>query len=180
MRLGRPAILDRPAKVLESPQRQLIIAIVREHPGVSIGELKQRACMSWGPLYHHLSILERSGHLTARKAGRRTVLLAADVQQDARRLEAIALLKGDSVRGVAEYIASHANATMADVIQASGLGARGTYYHVSRLMQAGLVTSSSVTRHSDLRATPLLEALLPLTPPAGTATSANQENPSDT
>jgi predicted transcriptional regulator len=162
MRLGRPAILDHPAKVLDSPQRRAILEKVRERPGLSIGELKQLTTMSWGPLYHHLLILERSGHVTTRKAGRRTVLAPASTSQDPKYLEARGLLKGESVRAIAAYIATHPHASMADVIQASSLGARGTYYHVQKLMRAGLVSSSSPTRHADLCATPLLEAALDL------------------
>lgn len=158
--LGRPTILGSPERIVGSPQRRRLLDLIRAEPGVSVGELKRRAGMSWGPFYHHILILQRAGLVAVRKAGRRTVFLAAESRADEMHVRAVALLKGSSVHAIATYISRHPGASMADVIGASALTPRGAYYHVRRLLEAGLVTSHSRTRHMDLRPTSTLDAAL--------------------
>src|SRR5687767_757500 len=65
-------------RLLQSALRRQIVEMVRDNPGIPIGELMKRLPVGWGTLYHHLIKLERSGLLRAAVSGRRRLLYPGD------------------------------------------------------------------------------------------------------
>jgi DNA-binding transcriptional ArsR family regulator len=165
--LGRRPILAKPDRILDSPSRRAILAAVRASPGLTMSSLKRRTGYSWGLLYHHVHLLERSGHVTTQLVGRRRVLYPAEAPLADPKLAARILLEGETLRIVARAIVDHPGASMAEVVRASSASPRAAYYHVRRLLDAGLIVSESRVRYMRLRATRLLEELLSPEPPAG-------------
>lgn len=53
----------RPQKLLESPVRAKVVALVKERPGITFGELQRRLGVGAGTLTHHARMLEKGGIL---------------------------------------------------------------------------------------------------------------------
>ena len=158
--LGRRPVLAMPDRILDSPSRRAILDAVRASPGLSMSSLKRQTGYSWGLLYHHTHLLQRSGHVATQLVGRRRVLFPAEAPVADARLAAHVLLEGETLRAVARTIAGHPGSSMAEVIRASSVSPRAAYYHVRRLLDMGLVVSESRVRYMRLRATRLLDELL--------------------
>lgn len=143
----------------ESPVRQEILRIVEEKPGICMGELMERLSIGWGATYHHIHKLSRAGLLEIRSGGRRRLLFLAGKSDEAEALGR-SLLRGATARRVAYAIINHPHASVGDLIEPVGASPRVVYYHLKRLIDAGLIRSSSPTRLFDLTPGERLEELL--------------------
>ena len=146
------------SKVLESPERLRILQIVYERPGVSVTELAQRLEMTWGQLNYHLTRLASAGLLHTVKAGRHRLVFPE--KEPAETPEDRALLLERTARALALLIVDNPQVTVTDLVRLSGETPRVVYYHVKRLLDAGLVTSSSGIHHRGLAASARLVHLL--------------------
>lgn len=144
--------------VLECPERMRIVQRVLDRPGSSMSELSDALSMSWTQLHYHVTRLEHAGVVRTAKAGRRRLVfpaLEADEAPDDR-----ALVMERTARALAMLIAENPRCSVNDLVRLSEETPRVVYYHVKRLLESGLVTSSSTTRHRGLAATPRLLRLL--------------------
>lgn len=159
--IGRLAARRGAERVFDSPQRQQILKLVEENPGIPLSELMERTQSGWGTLYHHLAKLSQAGLVQTRLAGRRRLVYATTggttATQDA---EARSILCGQTARRIAISIRNRPNRSVLDLSEELGDSPRAVYYHVRRLLNAGLISSASATRHFDLSPTPLLEQIL--------------------
>lgn len=151
-----------PEGALRSEVRQRIVHIVETERGVPLSVLRQRIGLGWGALYHQLRRLEESGLVTILQVGRRRFVVRAAARGADPVLAARAQLQGATARRIAELVASGAARNVSDIEAATGLSPRTIRYHLRALLDAGLVTSISRSRHYGLRATPLLLAALGL------------------
>lgn len=147
------------AATFDSRLRQEILTIVNDSPGIRLTELMERMSVGWGTLYHHLGKLREAGLIQTQVAGRRRLVYpihrAAAFDSSAQ-----SLLCGRTARLVALSIQRAPHRSLIEICDELGLSPRSTYYHVRRLLDAGLITSGSTTRHFDLCATPALTRLL--------------------
>lgn len=141
-------------------QQDRIVDIVRASPGILVGELQQRAQIGWGTLCHHLPRLVRSGRVRVVRVGRRRLVYPIEARGAVEASFADAILRGRTALRIAQAIHAAPGRSILDVAVATGESERATYYHVRRLIQAGLVTSESPTRLRGLRASPRLAASL--------------------
>lgn len=148
-----------PYELLEHPTRRAILALLRERPGITVGEARARLAVPLGTFHHHLRLLRQNDLVDAHLSGRRRTLYLRGAS-DALDAAARALLLGDAIRRTARIILAHPGGSVADVARHAERPVRTTYHHVQDLTQAGLVTSRSPTRRFDLRATERLERLL--------------------
>lgn len=146
------------SKVLESPERLRILQIVYERPGISVTELAGCLAMSWGQLSYHLARLERAELLHTVKAGRHRLVFPE--REPLETPEDRALVLERTARALALLIVDNPQLTVTDLVRLSGETPRVVYYHVKRLLDAGLVTSSSGTHHRGLVASARLAHLL--------------------
>lgn len=146
------------SKVLESPDRMRILQIVHERPGISVTDLSHRLQMTWGQLNYHLGRLEQVGLLHTVKAGRHRMVFP-DRQSD-EAPEDRALLLERTARALALLILENPRVSVTDLVRMSNESPRVVYYHVKKLLDAGLVTSSSGVHHRGLSATPRLAQIL--------------------
>lgn len=144
--------------VLESPLRQQIVRIVHEQPGIPLGVLLQRVPVGWGTLYHHIHKLSSAGLIQARTAGRRRLLYPPG--EDPLAAAGDSIIRGATARRIAKAILDAPDSSIPQLAERLGESHRVVYYHVKRLLEAGLVTSTSRTRHKDLVASPRLAKLL--------------------
>ena len=146
------------SKVLESPERLRILQIVYERPGVSVTEVAQRLEMTWGQLNYHLSRLSSAGLLHTVKAGRHRLVFPE--KEPAEAPEDRALVLERTARALALLIVDNPQVTVTDLVRLSGASPRVVYYHVKKLLEAGLVTSASGIHHRGLTASARLVHLL--------------------
>ncbi|HVM44621.1 MAG TPA: hypothetical protein VM582_01700 [Candidatus Thermoplasmatota archaeon] len=146
--------------------RHRIVEVVEARPGIPLAELLKEVPIGWGTLYHHIVKLTEGGQLRAVSAGRRRLLFPCHVAADPARERARALLRGDTVATIARAVARRAPTSVRDLVVELEESPRVVYYHVRKLVSAGLVQSTSITRYYGLRPSPLLLALLQTPPPA--------------
>lgn len=146
------------SKVLESPERLRVIQIVYDRPGVSVTELAGSVEMTWGQLNYHLTRLADAGLLHTVKAGRHRLVFPDKDPGETPEDRAIVLEK--TARALALLIVDNPHVRATDLVRLSGESPRVVYYHVKRLLESGLVSSSSGIHHRGLVASPRLVHLL--------------------
>lgn len=163
-----PPILD-PIEVvsedafLAAPGTQRLLAAARARPGSTLSELREALTTSWGTLYRTLDRLEKAGVVRYQVVGRRKLLFVATEPPagDASRvMQAAAILRQPTARTVAVSILLAPGRSVPEVAAALQLTPRVVYHHVQRLLEAGLISSSSPTRHRDLTPTAMLAEAL--------------------
>ena len=138
------------SRVLESPARMRILRLVHERPGICVTDLAASLSMTWGQLHYHLGRLAEAGLLHTVKAGRhRLVFLDPEALEAA---EAQAIVLGRTARALALLIVDNPHVTVTDLVRISGETPRVVYYHVKKMLDAGLVTSSSGAHRRGLAA----------------------------
>lgn len=144
-----------------------LLRLVQDEPGITITRLRERAGIGWGPLYEELQRLEDAGLLRTVRIGARRLVVPADAQEAHAMLQARVVLSNPSARRVAHAIARGEARSTDALVRALGLAPRAVRRHVARLLEHGLATSVSASRHEGLRATPaLLKALAAAQPPS--------------
>jgi DNA-binding transcriptional ArsR family regulator len=146
------------SKVLESPERLRIIQIVYDRPGVSVTELANSVEMSWGQLSYHLGRLADAGLLHTVKAGRHRLVFPD--KEPGETPEDRAMILERTARALALLIVDNPHVRATDLVRLSGESPRVVYYHVKRLLDSGLVSSSSGIHHRGLTASSRLVHLL--------------------
>ena len=151
------------ARLLDAPVRRQILDLVARQPGLPVGELQALLGVGWGTLHHHLRKLEDADLIHTSLVGRRRLVHLGRDDPHA----GLAILRGRTARRIAETIASHPAISITDVARLTGGSPRAVYYHVKRLVEAGLVATEGQTRYARLAPTPLLPPMLRDTPPPG-------------
>lgn len=121
-------------------RRDRILEAIRSEPGIPIGEIIRQTGFGSGTVYHHLHTLERSRKIVSEIAGRRKLFYAVHAAgAHAAQGRRIALLRGETIRRIAETILRNPEHSIQDVIASTGVCPQVAYYHVGRLLQAGLI-----------------------------------------
>lgn len=154
-----------------------ILSAVRAHPGIPIGELRRQLSIGWGTFYHHLNRLAAEGLISTAHAGRRK-LVFPEGHRAKEESAALGILRGRTARRVAEAFLDRTHRSMDDLIATLDLAPRSVYYHVRRLIDAGLVRSASETRYKDLEATRTLKRILLQWNRQDSSTSSPSSHPS--
>lgn len=146
----------RAERLLSAPVRRNVLDVVARHPGLPVGELQTLVGVGWGTLHHHLKKLEEAGLVRTHSVGRRRIVHLAGEGAH----EGFALLRGRTARNVARAIVDNPGIGIVDLARVSGGSPRAVYYHVKRLVEAGLVTNGGNTRYAHLSAMEPLPRIL--------------------
>lgn len=147
------------AAIQESERRRRILHLVRSNPGIGLTELRRRTETGWGVLAHHLKVLERAELVHRVKVERRVRIFPRGTAFGPSP-EAVVALQVEAARKVSRAILARPGIGMSEVLRSIDESPRVVYHHVKRLLEKGLLASSSRTRHLDLRVTPLLAEAL--------------------
>lgn len=161
-RQQREEARQKAAHLLASLPRQRILSVLRERPGLPLGELRELVGIPWATLHHHLTRLEQAGLARTLTQGRRRLAYPTGAEEAPEAGRARAMLAGRAARQAALAVAQRPGGGVADVARAAGLSARAAYYHVRRLVDGGLVETATPGRLDALRPTPLLVQVLDL------------------
>lgn len=152
---------DAPKRLDTSPDTShRILAVVREHPGLPVGEIVRRVELGSGTVYYHLNRLARQKLIRRVAAGRRRLVFALDDDSEAREAKALSLVRGRTARVIAETILQRPTSSILDLVAATGESQRAVYYHVRQLKEAGLILTASAKRYRNVKAAPQLASIL--------------------
>lgn len=142
-------------RTLRSPIRMQVYSLVQKHSGLTVHQLARKLSLTWGTVHYHVARLQAAGLVVSRRIGRSRVILAKDGPQDGL-ADALAILHEETARRIALTIVENPHRGVLEVMDAAGVSQRVAYYHVKRLLRAGLIASVSPTNHRGLVATPKL------------------------
>lgn len=128
-------------RALEHPKRQAIFHYVQQNPGANFREVVRRTSIPAGTVRHHLTVLQRSGHLVERPH-RSTIRLFENRAFD-QAWHAVVLLREPALAGLHAWLKANPGSAQKDVLEgmeAAGWSRSTTQHRLSRLVEAGLVS----------------------------------------
>lgn len=159
----------KPKGPLDSEHRRTMLRIISQKPGISIVALKNHFPFEWGSFYYHLRMLMHAGYLRVETdtidLRRRHVFPVMDREKmTAAGLSTETRLR-EPAKQVALLIMMNPGLNLKELAELADMPERTLYYHVKRLVDAGLVQPGSSTRYIDLVARPMLYELLRIPQP---------------
>lgn len=130
------------SQALEHPRRKAIYEYVAHHPGANFREVARRTGIAAGTVRHHLTILERSGHLVER-AHNGTVRLFENHGKFDHNWSDLVLLREPPLQAVHDWLKAHPQSPQKDILEALeqvGWSRSTTQHRLVRLVEGGLVT----------------------------------------
>lgn len=152
---GRPRQED----PLESGRRQDLVAFVAAEPGINVVELAKRASLPWGSVYYHLNLLLEAGFIRIEpdpQGGRRRRVFLVD--EDPPAIEHPRLT--GTTLAIASLVATSPGLDLREIVKKSDRSVRWVQEQLKKLVDEGLITSSSTTRYRGLQPTPALLEIL--------------------
>lgn len=129
-------------EALEHPRRKAIYEYVQLHPGANFREVARKTGIAAGTVRHHLTILERSGHLVEH-AHNGTVRLFENHGKFDHNWSDLVLLREPSLAVVHDWLKVHPGSPQKDILEAMeqlGWSRSTTQHRLARLADGGLVT----------------------------------------
>ena len=125
------------AEVLRLETRQRIFGVVSKNPGLSARDIQRLAGLGWGETSYHLERLEDAGVLRRERAPNRDFYFASDITWDDRKY--LVLLRGENSRRLLLELLREPRLTAADLSARLRLSRSTVYFHLTRLVQGGLL-----------------------------------------
>ena len=130
------------AQALEHPRRKLIFEYVQQHPGANFREVARKTNIAAGTVRHHLTILERSGHLVERPhLG--TVRLFENHGKFDHNWSDVVLLREPTLAVIHDWLRDHPQSPQKAILEAMehiGWSRSTTQHRLARLVDGGLAT----------------------------------------
>lgn len=140
------------------PRRARILAIVEEHPGVTLTQLREAVGCSWGTIHHHTHVLERRGRLRSEPVGRSRWFFLPTTAPPTRR--GVALLRKGRVAELVRAIRERPGCMQRDLTEGLHLTRKVLRTYVDDLVAHGLVVERQHPRARTYHPTQALQALL--------------------
>lgn len=134
-RLGKQEALDH-------PKRRLIFQYVQEHPGANFREISRETDIASGTVRHHLTVLERAGHLVEHTHNG-TVRLFENHGKFDHNWSDVVLLREEPLAQLHSWIKEHPQSPQKAILEAfelHGWSRSTTQHRLTRLVVGGLVT----------------------------------------
>ena len=135
------------AEVLQLESRQRIFDLVQKNPGLSARDIQRKLSLGWGETAYHLDRMSDAGILRRERAPNRDFYFASEVAWDDRRY--LVFLRGENTRSILLTLLASPGLSPAEISERLGLGRSVVYFHLTRLVQGGLLEGKleNVTRH---------------------------------
>lgn len=130
------------SQALEHPRRKAIYEYVAQYPGANFREVARGTGIATGTVRHHLTILERSGHLVER-AHNGTVRLFENHGKFDHNWSDLVLLREPPLQAVHDWLKAHPQSPQKDILEALeqvGWSRSTTQHRLVRLVEGGLVS----------------------------------------
>ena len=125
--------------------RELIQRYIQDHPASHLRKISKDLSLGMGDTQHHLNSLERSCLVKSRRIGIYKAYYDVSVFKE-RDESILAVFQQDTPRSILLYLIENSGATQREIANRVGFSAPTVNFHMSRLIQLGLVA-----RHKDGR-----------------------------
>lgn len=123
---------------LSLPTRRELFEHVAANPGIHFSQIKRDLDMETGLLQHHLHELEQYGVLESEEhQGKRRVFVARELDEEERAI--LAVLRYETTRRILLYLLEEGPARNRDVAEAVGVTPATISWHLSNLVEKGVV-----------------------------------------
>ncbi len=123
--------------VLRLETRQRIFDAVSKNPGLSARDIQRLVGLGWGETSYHLDRMATAGVLRRERAPNRDFYFASDLTWDDRKY--LVFLRGENPRGILLTLLGSPGLSPSDLAERLRLSKSTVYFHLTRLVQAGLV-----------------------------------------
>lgn len=130
------------AKALEHPNRKVIFEYVQQHPGANFREVARKTNIPAGTVRHHLTVLQRSGHLVEH-AHKGTVRLFENHGKFDHNWSTLVFLREPLLAQLHAWIEQHPQSAQKAILEGmeqQGWNRSTTQHRLTRLVQGGLLT----------------------------------------
>lgn len=124
-------------ELLQLETRQRIFDVVQKNPGLSARDVQRTLSLGWGETAYHLERMAKTGVLRRERAPNRDFYFASEVGWDDRKY--LVFLRGENTRRILFTLLQSPGLTPADLSERLGLGKSTIYFHLTRLVQGGLL-----------------------------------------
>jgi len=138
--------------------RDRIHEYIKRNPGVHLRMIGKELDIAMGNVQYHLSILEKSGKIKSMRINLHRYYYTAEILDDKHKA-ILAFLRHETARDILVYLLEHPGSTQKDIIDFKHFAPPTISWHMSRLVESGIVRSNKeerkLTRYSlsDLQAT---------------------------
>ena len=127
-------------KVDDDPEnRTRIYDYIKKNPGAHLRMITRELEVGMGATQHHLDILEKSGKVKSRRINIYRHYYVIEVLEAEHNI--LAFLRQETAMDILTYLMEHPKSTQSDIINFKGFSAPTISWHMTRLEQAGLVSS---------------------------------------
>ena len=123
----------------DSENRLRIYDYIKKNPGAHLRMITRELDIGMGATQHHLDILEKSGKVKSRKINIYRHYYAVEVLDAEHHI--LAFLRQETAMDILTYLMEHPSSTQSDIIHFKGFSPPTISWHMSRLEEAGLVSS---------------------------------------
>ena len=120
--------------------RDLIYQYIQSFPGSHLRKISKELSLGMGDTQHHLNILENTGFVKSRRISIYKVYYDVSVFEE-RHESILAVLQQETPRSILLYLVEHPGASLGEVAAHVRYSAPTVNWHMSRLMEIGLVES---------------------------------------
>ena len=120
--------------------RDIIYQYVQKFPGSHLRKISKELSLGMGDTQHHLNILENTGFVKSRRIGIYKVYYEVSVFEE-RHESILAILQQETPRSILLYLLENPGASQSEIAAYVRYSAPTVNWHMSRLIQIGLVES---------------------------------------
>lgn len=129
-------------EALEHPKRKTIFTYVQQHPGANFREVARNTGIASGTVRHHLTVLERAGHLVEHQH-QGTVRLFENHGKFDQNWADVVLLREPALNELNDWVKAHGPCPQKDILEGMeqlGWSRSTTQHRLERLVEGGLVS----------------------------------------
>jgi predicted transcriptional regulator len=129
-------------EALEHPKRQQIYHYIQEHPGANFREVARNTSIAAGTVRHHLTVLERAGHVVEHQH-QGTVRLFENHGKFDHNWSDLVLLREPPLAKLHDWLKAHPGSPQKAALEAmelDGWSRSTTQHRLSRLVEGGVAT----------------------------------------
>lgn len=127
-------------EVLQLATRRRIHDAVEKHPGSSAREVQRLLSLGWGETSYHLDRMVQAGALRRERTPSRDFYFTPDLTWDDRKC--LVFFRGRNTRRILLTLLEHPGSSSVEVSERLVLGRSTVFFHLTRLLQGGIVVSS--------------------------------------
>jgi predicted transcriptional regulator len=120
--------------------RDLIYQYIQRYPGSHLRKISKELSLGMGDIQHHLCVLENAGLIKSRRISIYKVYYEVSVFEE-RNESILAILRQETPRSILLYLIENPSASQGEIATHIGYSAPTVSWHMSRLIQIGLVES---------------------------------------